>query len=216
MKPLHPAVLVLLVPLALLPTGCGEERDPLFTATGTKQKDPDAQALERDIQDLAKVRIYEELKNVKGKEDDADKAIAAYHEAMRRLTLRGAAIENRLIELLLGSDDWGVRLGAVETMQAVGTKRSVSPLIQVLTDAQPLVAMNANLTLEEMTKHKVIPETGKPAVDGLPPAPAADAGELDPDVYLKRWAVWHAENKTKLQQAWSAWWEKNKTTTKID
>lgn len=216
MKPFHPAALLLLAPLALLPTGCQEERDPLFASPTSKQDDQNVKALEKDLADLAQVRIYEDLKNTKGKEEAADQAIATYHEAMQRLTRRGAAIETQLIETLAGSQDWGVRLGVVEVMQSVATKRCISPLIQVLDDAQPLVAMNANLTLQEMTKHQVIPEAGKPPVDGLPPTPVADHGELEPDAYLKRWAAWHTEHKAKLKTAWTAWWEKNKTTTKVD
>lgn len=216
MKSLHPAVLLLLVPLALVPSGCEEQRDPLFSTPKSKEGDPDVQALQKDLQELRQVRVYEETKNTKGKEDAADQAIASYHEAMQRLTRRGAAIETQLIETLLGSDDWGVRLGVVETMQAVGGKPCISPLIQVLTDPQPLVAMNANLLLEEMTKHKVIPESGKPAVDGLAPVPAANPQELDPSVAFKAWSAWHAENKLSLQKAWSSWWEQNKATAKID
>lgn len=216
MKPCHPVVLLLLAPLVLIPAGCDEKRDPLFSTPTSKQDDPDVQALQKDIAELAKVRVYEEWKNTKGKEEEADKAIATYHEAMQRLTRRGAAIESQLIEALGGSEDWGVRLGVVETMQAVGTKRCVTPLIQVLTDSQPLVTMNANLTLQEMTKHQVVPEAGKPAVDGLAPMPVADPKELDPTVHLRSWSAWHAENKVKLQQAWSAWWEKNKATAKVE
>jgi hypothetical protein len=101
-------------------------------------------------------------------------------------------------------------------MQAVGTKRSVGPLIQVLEDPQPLVALQAEHTLQDMTQHQVIPPAGRPAANGLPPVPVRDPKDLDMGAELRLWSAWHAQHKTALRTSWSAWWEKNKATTKIE
>lgn len=209
-------LLILTALITFFITGCEESRDPLFSSPSSKQDDPETKALAKDILALEGVRLYEELKTKKGQELKADEAVATYHDAMQRLIRRGSSIETKLMESLLTSTDWGVRLGLIEVMQATATKRSVSTIIQVLDDPQPLVAMNADLLLREMTKHQVIPDAGQAPIDGLAAPVTTDANDQDPDATLKAWSAWHADNKIVLKQHWTDWWEKNKSTVKID
>jgi hypothetical protein len=209
MSPILPSVLVLLAlgGLALTATGCGKDREEApFSAAADKDEDPDMQKLKRDVADLTKCKDPDDLT-----------ADARYEEVKERLIQRGSAIEPQLIEALLGSEDWGIRLGTVEVLQAIGTKRSVAPLIQVLDDRQPLVALKADYTLREMTKHREIPPAGEPTgANGLPPVPTRDSKDLALDAEQKLWADWHAQHKDKLKEAWSAWWEKNKDSVKVE
>lgn len=218
MKSFSPALL-LLASLAVLATGCREQRDEAFSSPSSKTNDPQSEAFKKDLAELTKVRMAEVLKQANGglETDKSADISAEYQSALQRLIKRGSAIESPLIETLLSHDDWGVRLGVVEVMQAVGTKRSVGPLIQVLDDLQPLVALQAEHALQDMTKHREIPEAGQAIkANGLPPVPLRDPKEPDLDSEQRIWAAWHAQYKIALRKSWSDWWEKNKSSVKVD
>lgn len=189
---------------ALLVGGCSGERDVVFS-TDTPPAADDRPAILADIASLSHAK----------KIADPDHA-APYHRAVDELIARGARIEPMLIEALGGNDDWGVRLGVVEVLKAVGTRRSVEPLMGALEDPQPLVALNADHLLREMLKHNVIPAAGEAPRDGLPPVPQRAADDLALDADEKLWAAWHREHHATLHRQWRAWWEANRTTVKID
>jgi len=202
-----PMLLLVLLALVMTSSGCSDQRDDeLFSSPSEKKDDPERMALKRDLLELSK-----------SKDPDDLEASAKYEDAKQRLIHRGSTIEAPLTEALLGSDDWGIRLGVVEVLQAIATRRSVMPLIQVLDDVQPLVALKAEYTLREMTQHREIPPEGEPTgANGLPPVPVRDPQDLDMEAELKLWTTWHAQYKTQLRAAWSDWWEKNKDKTRID
>jgi hypothetical protein len=195
--------LALLIAAALL-SGCGEERDVVFS-TDTPPPADDRPAILADIASLAH-----------GKQIGNPDHAAPYHQAVDALIARGARIEPMLIEALGGNDDWGVRLGVVEVLKAVGTRRSVEPLMGALEDPQPLVALNADYLLREMLKHSVIPAAGETPRNGLPPVPQRTPGDLALDADEKLWAGWHREHHAALHRAWRAWWDANRATVKID
>ena len=118
---------------------------------------------------------------------------------------------------MLGNRDWGVRQGVVDVLKATGTRNAIEPLIATLVDPEPLVALNAEHLLQGMTKHREIPEAGKPAgANGLPPVPTRDPKELALDADEKLWAVWQREHGEKLKQSWTAWWAANKDKVKVE
>lgn len=190
--------------VALLFCGCNEQRDVVFSIDAPAAKD-DRPAILADIATLAHAKQIA----------DPDHA-APYHQAVDSLITRGARIEPMLIEALGGNDDWGVRLGVVEVLKAVGTRTSVEPLMGALEDPQPLVALNAERLLREMLKHEVIPAAGAAPRDGLPPVPARPASDLALDADEKLWATWHREHHVTLHRNWRTWWEANRATVKID
>jgi hypothetical protein len=189
---------------ALLIGGCNEERDVVFSTDAPPPAD-DRPALLADIAALAHAKQL----------SDPDHA-APYHQAVDALIARGARIEPTLIETLGGNTDWGVRLGVVDVLKAVGTRRSIEPLMGALEDPEPLVALNADRLLREMLGHNVIPAAGEAPRDGLAPVPARPENDLALDADEKLWAAWHRQNRVALHQAWRTWWEANRTTVKID
>jgi hypothetical protein len=194
------------VAMALLGAGCDDDRQPIFSTATDVQADAARKAVQAEIAELAKVKAP----------NDPD-AVVAYHKAKDRLIARGAVIETQLIEALAGSPDWGVRLGVVEVLKALGTRQSVEPLINVLDDPQPLVALNADYLLQGITKHSEIPAAGQPTgANALPPVPRRDPQDLALDADEKLWAAWHGEHRAALKKAWSIWWTANKATIKID
>mgnify|MGYP000157667084 CR=1 FL=1 len=193
------------VAAALLLGACSnDERDVVFS-TDTPPAADDRPLILADIATLAHAKQL------------ADPVHAApYHKAVDALISRGARIEPMLIEALGGNEDWGVRLGVVEVLKAVGTRRSVEPLMGALEDPQPLVALNADHLLREMLHHEVIPAAGQAPRDGLPPVPQRPADNLALDADEKLWAAWHQEHRVTLHRVWRAWWDANRTTVKID
>jgi hypothetical protein len=185
--------------------GCGSDGREVVFSTDTPPAADDRPAILADIARLAHAK----------KLSDPDHA-APYHQAVDALIARGARIEPMLVEALGGNDDWGVRLGVVEVLKAVGTRRSIEPLMGALEDPQPLVALNADYLLREMLKHSVIPAAGEAARDGLPPVPQRPAGELALDADEKLWAAWHQEHRATLHRVWRTWWDANRATVKID
>lgn len=201
---LRPSTWLLLLVAVLVSGGCGEDREVVFSTDAPPPAD-DRPALLADIAALAHGKRIA----------DPDHA-APYHKAVDALIGRGARIEPTLIEALGGNDDWGVRLGVVEVLKAVGTRRSVEPLMGALEDPQPLVALNADRLLREMLAHNVIPAPGEAPRDGLPPVPTRPANDLALDADEKLWAAWHREHRVALHKAWRTWWDANKATVKID
>lgn len=195
---------LLIVLCAWFGLGCSENREVVFSTDAPPAAD-DRPALLADIAALAN------CKNLA----DPDKALA-YYKAVEALIARGSRIEPTLSEALGGNDDWGVRLGAVEVLKAVGTRRSIEPLMGALEDPQPLVALNADYLLRALTKHVIIPAAGEPARDGLPPVPPRAADDLGLDADEKLWAAWYAQHRVTLHQNWRTWWEANKATVVVD
>lgn len=146
-----------------------------------------------------------------GKEQVKAEDTKKYDDARDALIRRGSAIETTLIDNLRRSDDWGIRLGLIEVLMATGTKVSVDHLIFCLDDDEPLVALRANTTLQEMTNHNEIPPAGSAAdANGLPPIPIRPAADLALDADLRLWTAWHHEHAKKLRAAWTSWWAANK------
>jgi hypothetical protein len=190
--------------VVLVMCGCNDKRDVVFSTDTPAPKD-DRPAILADIAALAHAKQIADPNHA-----------APYHQAVDALIVRGARIEQMLIEALGGNDDWGVRLGVVEVLKAVGTRLSVEPLLGALEDPQPLVALNAERLLREMLKHEVIPAPGAPARNGLPPVPTRPANDLALDADEKLWAAWHREHHATLHRNWRTWWEANRATVKID
>lgn len=199
-----PSAWLLLVVAVFALGGCGEEREVVFS-TDTPPPADDRPALLADIAALSHSK----------KISDPEHA-APYHKAVDALISRGARIEPTLIETLGGNDDWGVRLGVVEVLKAVGTRRCIEPLMGALEDPQPLVALNADRLLREMLAHNVIPAVGEAPRDGLPPVPQRPTNDLALDADEKLWAAWHREHRVALHRAWRTWWDANKATAKIN
>ena len=197
-------VVGLTLSLSLVMVGCGENREVVFSTDAPPAAD-DRPAL---LADIAALSNSKDLAN-------PDKA-SAYYKAVEALIGRGSRIEPTLIEALGGNDDWGVRLGTVEVLKAVGTRRSIEPLMGALEDPQPLVALNADYLLRALTKHMVIPAAGEPVRDGLPAVPTRPANELRLDADEKLWAAWYGEHRVTLHQNWRTWWDANKATVVVD
>lgn len=192
---------LLLLPLLVLIAGCESARpDPKAEAKAdTTPVQDDKAAIAAEIAALAK-----------GKDPTDAADSKAYDDALAKLISRGSGIETTLIDSLRRADDWGVRLGLVEVLMATGTKASVEHLIVCLDDAEPLVAQRANKTLQEMTSHTEIPESGPAGANGLPPVPRRAEGDLALDADLRLWSQWQKEHGARLRQAWSSWWSANR------
>lgn len=202
-------VLFLLVPA--LVTGCisstGRSSDPGrgLGATAEEQQKNEAET-RADIAILSA-----------GKTPDDPDASAACDLARERLIARGSTIETLVWEALVSSPDWGVRLGCVEVLQAIGTRASVEKLMAVLDDPEPLVAFHADVTLRVMFDHREIPAAGQPiGTNQLPPVPVRPTGDNDPEADRKLWAAWHAQHGKTLRASWEAWWKTAKSRAVID
>jgi HEAT repeat protein len=185
-------------------SGCGDERKAVFDTSGEQHQDLIRKALLADIQKLAA-----------GKDLNKPDNVVTYHKAVDDLIARGSAIEGTINEAIGSDNDWGVRLGAIEVLKGIGTNACIETLLGALEDPQPLVALNANYLLRELTKHSVIPDAGDAAVDGLPPVPQRQPEELALDTDEKNWAAWHAQYKVVLHRNWRTWWTANKATIAV-
>ncbi len=156
-----------------------------------------------------------------GKNPADTKASKRYDDTVQSLIRRGSAAESELIDALRRSDDWAVRLGIVEVLQAIGTRACIPHLIAVLDDPEPLVAFRADVTLQELTKHSEIPKVTKdpspsPAANGLPPVPLRDPKDLEMDAERRMFAAWHKEHGRALRSAWDRWWSENKEQINLE
>lgn len=201
------AVMAASVALAIFAgAGCDDEREPIFDANLPARGNEPRQEIEAEIAQLANYRKLNDAESTK-----------RYHDAKDKLISRGAAIENQLVEALLGNRDWAVRQGVVDVLKATATRNAIEPLIATLVDDEPLVALNAEHLLQGLTRHREIPEAGKPAgANGLPPVPLRDPKDLALDADEKLWAAWHREHGEKLRLAWATWWAANKSTVKVE
>lgn len=192
---------LLLLPLLALIAGCESDRpDPKSAAkSDTTPVQDEKAAIAAEIAALAT-----------GKDPTRAVDSKAYDDAVGKLISRGSGIETTLIDNLRRSEDWGVRLGLVEVLMATGTKASVEHLIACLDDAEPLVAQRANKTLQEMTSHAEIPESGGAGANGLPPVPRRADSDLALDADLRLWSLWQKEHGARLRQAWASWWSANR------
>jgi hypothetical protein len=183
---------------------CGDKREAVFDASGVHGRDAERDKI---IKEIAQLKAGKDLSNPDN--------VVAYHKAVDGLIARGSSIETMLTEALASDTDWGVRLGAIDVLKAIGTKQCIEPLLGALEDPVSLVALNANFLLSELTKHKIIPAPGTEARDGLAPLPERPAHDLELDAEEKIWAAWHAQYKVALHKNWRAWWEANKNTVAI-
>lgn len=197
--------ILLAMAVLLVSSGCGDNRDVIFSTEPAANSAGDREAMLADIANLAK-----------GKDRKNPDNEHIYNRALDALIVRGSRIEPSLIEALGGSDDWAVRLGVVNVLKAIGTRRCVEPLMGALEDAQPLVALSANNLLSAMTKHMVIPAAGEPPRDGLVAVPPRSETDLALDAEEKIWSTWHGQYRVALHAAWQAWWEANKTKVEVN
>lgn len=189
--------------LALLSASCEERGLGAGTQTPA-ERERERKAIQADIAQLAH-----------GKDHNDIEGSAKYSDAVAKLTSRGARIETDLIEALGGTEDWAVRMGTIEVLQSVGTKKSVDHIISALKDDHPLVGLYADRTLRGMLKHRVIPETGT-GPRGLEPLPARPANDVALDAEERIWAEWHRKHHVALHEAWKDWWAANREKTKVD
>jgi hypothetical protein len=169
------------------------------------------------VRDNSRKEIAAEIaKLAQGKDVNDDEGVANHSDAVMKLSSRGAVVEPQMIETLNGSDDWSMRLGAIEVLESVGGRNCVDALIEALNDKHPLVARRAEVLLSNLCDHKVIPEAGQPvSAEGVPPIPRRDPNQLALDTEEKIWNAWYKDNSLALQQAWSTWWKNNKKTVTI-
>ena len=204
MSRIRPAVLLIPVCVVLLGlAGCESEREtPKVGGDTVHEATPvqDAQAAtERELDALSRGRDPSKVEDSK-----------AYDDAVAALIRRGSSIETTLIDRLRRTDDWSIRMGIIEVLMATGTKTSIDHLIFCLDDSEPLVALRANTTLQEMTNHAEIPASGSAKANGLPPVPKRADSDLALDAELRAWTAWHHEHGQALRAAWTAWWAENR------
>jgi hypothetical protein len=200
---LTPLGIVLVCAFGALAGGCpGQRADdapptPTYSTAQSPKSDPNGAAVGASIADLAR-----------GKDAKDEDGQVAHDKAVSDLTAHGSAIELQIIDALRSNADWNVRLGCVEVLQSIGTKLCVDHLIACLQDREPLVALQANHTLEEMVKHKEIPDAGASAgANGLPPVPRRLPDQNEEDTELKLWTQWYNSYGTNLHDAWAQWWK---------
>ncbi len=203
----HRALFTVALVGGLLLAGC-ERDDPLSnnrTLSETSKVEKGIVEAKKDIAELAK-----------GKDPNDLQGSVEFDQARDRLIARGASIQSTLWEALKTSTDWSIRLGIVEVLQAIRTRPSTEPLIAVLNDPQPLVAMRADHALQFMYDHREIPKTGEPTgANGLPPVPVRAEDDFDRDADLRIWSEWHRANGKQLKVAWEAWWKANRETAVV-
>lgn len=193
----------LLLPLVvLLLAGCEDTRsEPVMTTPeGDSPVVQERSAVDQLVAQLAS-----------GRDPTDAKASKRYDEAVSTLIGRGSAIEPQLIDHLRRAQDWSIRLGLIEVLQATGSKACIEHLIVMLDDEQPLVAHRANATLEEFCQHQEIPRTAKSG----PLAPVPKPTDLALDAEERVWAAWHGEYKHALKIAWQSWWDANRDQVEI-
>lgn len=210
----------LLLPLLLAVGGCSttasRNRDAQATAAAPPPTTFDTNAPAATAPQDAD--IHQELAQLaRGKDAKDDEGQAAHDEAVAKLTAHGPSVEPHIIDALRTDADWNVRLGCIEVLQSIGSKTCIDHLIYALTDREPLVALQANYTLEALTKHQEIPAAGAPTgANGLPPVPRRRENENEMDVELRLWTSWYHDHGPSLHQAWVTWWKANREHVAID
>jgi hypothetical protein len=153
----------------------------------------------------------------RGKDAKDDEGQAAHDEAVSKLSRRGSAVELTVIDALRSDPDWNVRLGCLEVLQSIGTKACIVHLIAALQDAEPLISLHANVTLQALTSHREIPAADAPiGQNGLPPVPRPRADQLEMDTEIKIWTAWLGEHHEALHAAWDQWWKSNREHVTIE
>jgi HEAT repeat protein len=190
--------------------GCGkssDQRQAMFSTEDDQQNDVKHRQVLNEIALMA---------NAKADIDNAE-ALKVNQDAQNKLIARGSSIENDLVQALQDDHDWGVRLGCVQVLDAVGTSRCVPYLITALTDPEPVVALYADKLLVALCRHDEIPslDAGTGA-NGIPPLPPKHSGNAPIDSDMKDWSNWYLANHGKLHTAWAAWWQSHKDKIKID
>jgi len=168
------------------------------------ERDEEDAAIDADIEALA------DWKQI----DDPDAAVA-YDDARRRLEMRGTAVQPQLIAALATSDDWGIRYGAIEVLDSIGTRDCIDVLIDTLDDQRPAVAYKAMMSLRVICDHREIPTEGV-AENGLSAVPEPPADSLERHVRHRLWKAWHQEHAVALERAWKRWWEANRRELVIE
>ena len=145
--------------------------------------------------------------------DDPDSEFR-YNEASRALIAMGSAVEPHIIFELKNSDDWGIKLGAIEIAVAVGSKKSVEPLINCISDKNPLVAQAAMYAVRVFCGHRIVPDVDRP---GAPVPPIPRRKETDPmEKDYELWVEWHKDNHKRLHRAWTEWWKAHKAEVNVE
>lgn len=196
--------------LAALLAASGCERDPIvFDPEAEVRREERAEAAE----EIDRLAAYERAH----RDPDAE---AAYHDAVRALTARGARIEDQLLEALIDDRRWGVRYGVINVLDSVGTHAAVPHLIDTLLDPHPEVAYKALFTLRVLTDHREIPEegvgeSGLPAVPRPSPEAIAERELAQDEAQFDEWTRWHARHGIRLHELWVAWWGANEDAVTV-
>lgn len=197
----------------------------------TRGDDPSPFNSDTYVEDEENIRSeIQELRHGKRFEDPASSAI--FDQAVIKLTGRGTVVERYLIEALRGDEDWGVRYGVIHVIDSVGTKQSMLPLIEALSDDHPLVAQKAMYTLRVFADHQVVPPTPLAADDEMPepatyvledgsditlPAiPPVSSEDYDSDADYRQWVTWWNDHQDALRNAWDTWYKQNSTDVKLE
>jgi len=190
MRRLLPVLLVLLV---LVPA-CDGDRPDVW-------EDDERQAMEEnEVRALAAKLVCGE------KAEDGDvEAELDFEDLVHKLKLQGSEIEPVLIEILGATDSWGVRLGVVDVLTAIGTKACVDAMLGLLQDEHPKVAWEALGWLRVVLDHQETPDKVEPD-HPLPPLPSR----------YDDWPEYRRRFGAALHQRWTKWWEANRDQTTVD
>ncbi len=187
-------------------TGCGDDRGAVFETESDEKRDLKLKEIRKEIDTLGDGRDP----------NDVEKDVRA-DRAKNLLIARGTRIEPQLIEALGAHEDWAVRVGVIEVLEALGTRSSIEALITATGDEHPLVALKADKLLEVMCQHREIPTAAEGVgANDLPPFVGPAADDLALDARERAWATWHGANRESLRKAWSAWWATNRTTAQLN
>ena len=163
--------------------------------------------------DEAKVKEQIAILSEGSKADDAD-AEFRYNEARDGLIKMGTGVEPFILFEMKNGRDWSVRLGCIEVLDGIGTKKCVEPLIECLLDEHPLVAQKAMYSLRVFCGHRIVPDTDMPGAP-VPPIPQrAENESFEKDYTI--WVAWHEQNRKAFYRAWVEWWKANKGEVTVE
>ncbi len=184
-------ILVLFMMLSLNSCNYFADRDP------HPMNPIDEEAVKEDIAALAN-----------GSQMDDPDSEHRYNTARDDLIKLGSSIESHIIFELKNGRDWAVRLGCIEVLTGIGTKKCLEPIIAALKDQHPMVAQKAMYSLRVFCEHRIVPVKDMPN-SAVPPIPKRK--ENDPiDQDYKIWVKWYTENGKALHKAWETWYHANK------